>query len=105
MHAHCQLCGSNQPVAEITNPAVGEYSACYSCMMTGMRPLCEHGCGHQAEFIAEGKRWCSECYDKDRQVKDAAALVRITERVQAAQAEIDARIASGIEAALKARGL
>ena len=103
MSSKCDCCGGDS-VADIRNPALGDYSACNECMMRGMRPPCADRCGRQSEFIADGRRWCSQCYESDRIKKEALFAVQRAEKMRAAEAEFERRIELAVARAFRARG-
>lgn len=105
MKPNCEVCGSENPVAEMVTPAIGEYSACQPCMDAGTRPPCHQACGRASEFVHAGMRWCTQCHDAEREARALLADSRREKLVAAAEAQLNARIRAGIEEALKLRGI
>ena len=105
MKPNCECCGSNKPVAEITNPAVGDYTACYPCLTAGRRPPCYDNCGRQSELMFNGKLRCAECYDAAQEARRAEVAKQMEARQQQLQAEVQAQIEQAVAKALAARGL
>lgn len=106
MKLNCEACGAfGKAIAEVTNPSVGTYLACYTCMSNGRRPPCHKTCGRPSELMVFDARWCSECYDAHRLEQEKVAAQVLAARITQAEAQFDARITARIEAVLKARGL
>ena len=100
MKPNCEVCGCKDPVAILTNSALGTYEACQKCMDAGTRPPCESGCGHPSELIVNGKRTCSACYDAAQEARRVEVEKQMETRQRQLQAEVQAQINAAVAKAL-----